>query len=139
MALSSITSAESTSPQTSAASAVLSAISASAATVESASNNERAASVAVSPVETVDTVTLQNRLQKAKPEVRSEKTVREEKSNNNTSRSVSDVLFDYNAKGDLRIKFMDSGNKLIYQTPPVLFAKITDLMSQPQSVVDTKV
>ena len=90
-------------------------------------------------VENVDTVTLNNKIQKNKSDLITEKNVSEKTKNDDLTRSISDVLFDYNSKGDLRIKFMDSGNKLIYQTPPVLFSRIADLISQSKSSVDTKV
>lgn len=54
------------------------------------------------------------------------------------SRSMGDILFSYNFKGDLRIKFMDSVNKLVYQTPPVYFSRMADLMMSPQTSVNTK-
>lgn len=139
MALSGITSAESTSSQ---ASATVTAVNLPAAASETASNNSRAAAGSATVFEAVDTVTLQNKSQKAGSESsteKAEKALKAKNSKNSATRSVSDVLFDYNARGDLRIKFMDSGNNLIYQTPPVLFAKIADLMTETQSSVDTKV
>ena len=109
-----------------------------AAVVEAPSNNAKVAAEKAANIEAVDTVTLQDKSQKTNSETRAEKAV---KANNNkaTAKLAKDVLFDYNARGDLRIKFMDSRNKLIYQTPPVLFAKIIDLMNKPQAVVDTKI
>lgn len=44
-------------------------------------------------------------------------------------RRMDGILFAYNFRGDLRIKYMDSVNKLVYQTPPVLLAKLSDLMA----------
>lgn len=136
MALSGITSAENTSSQSTVA---VAAVNVSVPTAEVSSNTSRTVAASVTLSETVDTVTLQNKSQKNVSESRTEKAKIEENKTNSTVRSASDVLFDYNAKGDLRIKFMDSHNKLIYQTPPVLFARISDLMTQSQSTVDTKV
>jgi hypothetical protein len=136
MSINGVTSSDKVSPQ---AVTVVTPASAPATPVsDSAFTSLRAPSTAI---ETVDKVTLQNTLQKSADELAAEKKAAQEKnkgSKNVSSRSVSDVLFDYNSKGDLRIKFMDSGNKLIYQTPPVMFAKITDLMYQSQRTVDTK-
>lgn len=54
-------------------------------------------------------------------------------------RKMGDVLFEYNLQGDLRIRFMDSKNMLIYQIPPLLVAKTVDLMEQFSDTVNTKV
>jgi len=135
MALNSITSAENSSMPTASVSLKVAAFS---IVVESNAGDAKVEPIKTSVVEPVDTVTLQNRLQNPKQESKTEKNIKEESKKSDLTRSVSDVLFDYNSKGDLRIKFMDSGNKLVYQTPPVLFARITDLMAQSQSAVDTK-
>lgn len=50
------------------------------------------------------------------------------------ARGMSEILFAYNFRGDLRIQFMDSVNKVVYQTPPLLFARMTDIMHSSQSV-----
>lgn len=135
MALNSITSAENSSMPTT-SSVVNIVLPASAA--EFASSSFKPESFKKATVEPVDTVTLQNKTQNTKQESQTEKVVKEEGKKSDLTRSIGDVLFDYNSKGDLRIKFMDSGNKLVYQTPPALFAKITDLISQSQSSVNTK-
>ena len=135
MALTSITSAENSSMPT----ASVPVISAATSTVvDSTSSGVKAEPIKTSTVEPVDRVTLQDRVQTTKQESKTEKNPKVESKKSNLTRSISEVLFDYNSKGDLRIQFMDSGNQLIYQTPPVLFARITDLMSQTQSSVDTK-
>ena len=41
---------------------------------------------------------------------------------------IGSVVFVYNWKGHLRIRFMDSKNSLMYQTPPVMMARTADLM-----------
>ncbi len=135
MALNSITSADNSSAPTTSVSVRTATTSIA---VDSTTGSVKAEPIKTSKVEPVDIVTLQNRNQNTKQESKTEKNYKVESKKSDLTRSISDVLFDYNSKGDLRIKFMDSGNKLIYQTPPVLFARITDLMSQTQSSVDTK-
>lgn len=135
MALNSITSAENISTPAASASVRSTAPS---TVVDSTTSAVKAEPIKVSTVEPIDTVTLQNRVQNSTQESKTEKNSKEESKKSNLTRSISDVLFDYNSKGDLRIKFIDSRNQLVYQTPPVLFARITELMSQAQSSVDTK-
>ncbi|KAB0664098.1 hypothetical protein F6V25_14945 [Oryzomonas japonica] len=52
---------------------------------------------------------------------------------------IGAVLFTYNSKGDLRIRFMDSTNTLVYQTPPVMMARMMDLMMHTDSSVSALV
>ncbi|GFE62787.1 hypothetical protein [Geobacter sp. AOG2] len=52
---------------------------------------------------------------------------------------VGAVLFVYNSKGELRIKFMDRTNNLVYQTPPVMVARTEDLMMYSDPSVSAKV
>jgi len=52
-------------------------------------------------------------------------------------RQASNVVWAYNSKGDLRIKYMDSANRLIYQSPPQLYARMYDLMLESKTSVDT--
>jgi len=52
---------------------------------------------------------------------------------------IGSVIFAYNSKGDLRVRFMDSANKLVYQTPPVMMARMMDLMLHADSSVSAKV
>jgi len=86
--------------------------------------------------ETVDTITLQSQsAQQVKSTVDPAQNSRTE----NQERAMSAILFSYNFKGDLRIKFMDSVNKLVYQTPPVYLSRISDLMMSPKTSVSTKV
>lgn len=83
----------------------------------------------------VDKVTIFNKLQDAKREVRKQDAKAEERKQTRTMQSIQ---FDYNNKGDLRIKFTDSRSKLVYQTPPVYFAMMSDLMTRPDSSVNTQ-
>ncbi|QEM67438.1 hypothetical protein FO488_04290 [Geobacter sp. FeAm09] len=52
---------------------------------------------------------------------------------------IGAVVFSYNDKGDLRIRFMDSANALVYQTPPVMLARMADIMMRPDSSVSARV
>lgn len=84
--------------------------------------------------DSVDTVTLMNKVQDNRHAGQKE----EAQKSGESGRTMNDILFAYNYRGDLRIKFMDSVNKLVYQVPPVLVAKMSDLMAQPDSAVNTK-
>ncbi len=80
----------------------------------------------------VDTVTLQGKVQdavKASPG----------QGNGTIGGRIGSVVFVYNSKGDLRIRYMDSKNSLVYQTPPVLLARTADLMMRPGSSVSARV
>lgn len=104
---------------------------------------ETANSTADSPIVTpaakavaVDTVTLQSKVQSQT------RTARKDVlwgGNDKIGNRIGAVLFAYNSKGDLRIKFMDSANKLIYQTPPVMMARMMDLMLRSDSSVSARV
>jgi hypothetical protein len=52
---------------------------------------------------------------------------------------MGSVLFVYNNKGQLRIRYMDSKNSLVYQTPPVLLARTADIMMSSGSSVSARV
>ena len=54
-------------------------------------------------------------------------------------RTMKNILFAYNQKGDLRIRFMDSENRLVYQTPPELFSKMSDIMTTPRTSVNMRI
>jgi hypothetical protein len=80
----------------------------------------------------VDTVTLQGKVQdavKASPR----------QGNGITGGRIGSVVFLYNWKGDLRVRYMDSKNSLVYQTPPVLLARTADLMMRSNSSVSARV
>lgn len=79
-----------------------------------------------------DTVTIGDKVQKVKQRSVMKNNIIE---NNNRQ---SHILFVYTVKGDLRIRFMDSVNKLVYQIPSEFMAKMTDLMILPQTSVTTK-
>jgi hypothetical protein len=54
-------------------------------------------------------------------------------------RNVDGVVFVYNFKGDLRVKFMDSFNNLVYQTPPEFLTRISDIMDGSSGALDMTV
>lgn len=51
---------------------------------------------------------------------------------------VSHVVESYNFKGDVRVKFMDSRNNVVYQIPSEMVAKMQDLMLKPNTSADIK-
>lgn len=48
-------------------------------------------------------------------------------------REMSHVVETYNLQGEVRIKFMDSNNHVLYQIPSVMVAKIEDQMMKSNS------
>jgi hypothetical protein len=114
------------------------AVTASDATVAAGSGPAGAAatdSTTAGPVvksSTVDRVTLQGKSWAVS-------TVSPEKGNNTIVGRIGSVLFSYNSRGALRIKFMDSTNTLVYQTPPVLMSRMMDLMRRPDYAVSARV
>lgn len=80
----------------------------------------------------VDTVTLQG---KARDAVK----VSPKPGNGTTGGRIGSVLFVYTMKGDLRVRFMDSKNALVYQTPPVMLARTADLMMRSGSSVSARI
>jgi hypothetical protein len=56
-----------------------------------------------------------------------------------TARKADGVVFVYNFKGDLRIKFMDSFNNLVYQMPPEFFTRLSDIMDDASAALDMTV
>jgi hypothetical protein len=95
------------------------------------------------PSEPVDTVVISNQVQKASQEPRAEEAAKKEtdkqvRKPESGGRTMGHVLFEYNVRGDLRIRFMDSKNMLIYQIPPVMVAKTMDLMKRFSNTVNMK-
>jgi len=90
-------------------------------------------------LEPVDTVTIVTKAAEARSEARkaAEREVTESKDRQKT-RTLGDILFAYNYRGDLRIKFMDSASSLIYQVPPVMFSRIADLAQRIQQNINIK-
>ena len=82
----------------------------------------------------VDSVTILNKLQDTKRESGKKGA---NAADSNQARTMQSIQFAYNNKGDLRIKFTDSRSKLVYQTPPVYFSRMSDLMARPELSVNT--
>lgn len=82
----------------------------------------------------VDTVTLRNKVTHLPG--KDADAVRNSRPDNQV-RAMSDILFSYNFKGDLRIRFMDSSNELVYQTPSENMTRMADLMMSRKSTVNT--
>ena len=87
-------------------------------------------------VSPVDSVTIFNKIQDSKREVRKEEA---KKTDDKPERTMNSIQFTYNNRGKLRIRFTDSSGKLVYQIPPVFYTMISDLMARPGSSVNTKV
>lgn len=86
----------------------------------------------VAKAPSVDTVTLQGKVQNAVK-------ISPKSGNSTAGGRIGSVLFVYNNKGQLRVRFMDSKNSLVYQTPPVLLARTADLMMRTSSSVSATV
>ena len=84
----------------------------------------------------VDSVTILNKLQDTKREALKDEA---DRAASKQQRTMQSIQFAYNNKGDLRIRFTDSRSKLVYQTPPVFFTMMSDLMTLPESSVNTRV
>jgi hypothetical protein len=54
------------------------------------------------------------------------------------ARTMSHVIQTYNQHGKVRVKYVDSHNNVIYQTPPEMVAKTQDLMTTTQSANNIK-
>ncbi|MBW4056281.1 MAG: hypothetical protein HIU83_12945 [Proteobacteria bacterium] len=53
-------------------------------------------------------------------------------------RAMSHVVESYNQQGEVRIKFMDSKNNVIYQIPTEMVAKMEDQMMKPETAANVK-
>ena len=80
----------------------------------------------------VDTVTLQGKVRYAVK-------LSPKPGNGTTGGRIGSVLFVYSSKGALQIKFMDSKNTLVYQTPPTMMASTVGLMMRPNTSVSARV
>ena len=88
-----------------------------------------------------DTVTIGNeaqvnrvRQQKQDPDMRTSAD-----SGGSRQRTVDNILFSYNTRGNLRIKFMDSSSEVVYQTPPEQFSRMTDIILSSRSAVNARI
>jgi hypothetical protein len=87
----------------------------------------------------VDTVALSNKVQQPKQEPPKEEPLRKRSEKQEPAPGkIGDILFVYNPKGKVRIRFMDSSNNLIYQVPPVMLSRMMDLMQTLGSQVSIK-
>lgn len=59
-------------------------------------------------------------------------------SSNQPAGIVSHVVESYNQYGKVRVKFMDSRNNVVYQTPSEMVAKIEDQMKTPNTSANVK-
>jgi len=112
------------------ATTIISAVSTGGETTTSTADSRTVGANAKPPA--ADTVTLQGKVRDTAKKSAKEGTAR-------TSGRVGSVLFVYNSKGELRIKFMDSTNNLVYQTPPVMVARTEDLMMRSDPSVSARV
>jgi hypothetical protein len=111
---------------------------AGAPAVEAASPAGGAKSRQEEPSTPGDKVTLRDGVQKVNQQARKLVASRDAERRENAWRTPDSIRFSYNFRGDLRIVFMDSANKLVYQTPPVQFLRMTDLMKYHALSVDTQ-
>jgi len=56
-----------------------------------------------------------------------------------TQLATSHVIEEYNAKGELRVKFVDNKNNVIYQIPSEMVTKMQDLMLKSETATNAKV
>ena len=90
----------------------------------------------------VDSVSISIQLQQALNDVNKKEIKKEEVSilnNSGTSdRTAAKVEFVYDQNGDLITKFMDTANRLVYQTPSELMLHLKETAAQSASSVNTK-
>ena len=59
-------------------------------------------------------------------------------SSNQSAGIVSHVVESYNQHGKVRVKFMDSRNNVVYQTPSEMVARLEDQMMSPNTSANVK-
>jgi hypothetical protein len=57
----------------------------------------------------------------------------------NLGRATAKVLFVYDLKGELSVRYMDRANNPVYQVPSELMLQIKEAAAKPEASVDTKV
>jgi hypothetical protein len=82
-----------------------------------------------------DTVVLSN---KPAGLLKQQNSAKETNNQNKTESASSHVIEEYNAKGELRVKFVDNKNNIIYQIPSEMVAKMQDLMMKSDVSADAK-
>lgn len=92
----------------------------------------------------VDTVSLSPELQQASADPsKKEAKIDEPNTLNNSdtptsARSMAQVQFVYDLKGDLSVRYMDTADRLIYQVPSEFVMRMKEIASNTNSPVDTK-
>lgn len=90
----------------------------------------------------VDSVSISSQLKQVLIDVNREAVKKEEstdlKNSKASDRSTANVEFVYDQNGDLITKFMDSANRLVYQTPSELMLRLKETTEQSASSVNTK-
>ena len=109
---------------------IISVVSAGTDSSASTPDNRVAGSDANSRV--ADTVSLQGKVREAVKDASGNRS-------DKTGGRIGSVVFVYNWKGNLRVRFMDSKNSLVYQTPPVMMARTQDLMMRADSSVSARI
>jgi len=64
--------------------------------------------------------------------------IKESNGKKKTPSATSHVIEEYNARGELRIKFVDNKNNIIYQIPSEMVTKMQDLMLKSDMPADAK-
>jgi hypothetical protein len=82
------------------------------------------------PSAVADTVNLSSKPMDVKQEARKAETAKVEPHRGNQPAKMGDILFLYTFRGDLRIRFLDSSNWLVYQIPPLMMSRMTDIMGR---------
>jgi hypothetical protein len=91
---------------------------------------------------TVDSVSITSQLQPAKSDVKKAETKKDSAnivvSNDSSESPAAKVEFVYDLNGDLITKYMDSSNRLVYQTPTELLLRLQKTSMKSDASVDTK-
>lgn len=98
----------------------------------------------------VDRVSLSDQSRQTVAEARQETTLIEEakkekakkdaaqlNSNEKAGRSVANVQFVYDVKGELKVRYMDTADRLIYQVPSELMLRLKEAAAKSESSVNT--
>ena len=66
------------------------------------------------------------------------KAIEESGGHQKPARAMSHVVETYNLHGQVRIKFMDNHNNVVYQIPSEMVAKVEDQMMKPETSTNIK-
>ena len=90
----------------------------------------------------VDSVSISSELKQVLTDVNKEAVKKEEvalqKNSGPSDRAAAKVEFVYDQNGDVITKFMDTANRLVYQTPSELMLHLKETAAQSSSSVNTK-